>query len=103
MLAHEVQESASVGIRVSGRNFLTIAQVQPHLDVMLTFLLEVVALEVVDNGEVVDVAAAWRDIPMLITIVILSEPSNKLSYVKNKDGVYTGSKYVNFIITYKLI
>ena len=54
---------------------------------MLTFLFKVVALEVIDNGYVVDVAAVWGDIPVLITIVILSKSSNKLSYAKNKNRV----------------
>ncbi len=65
---------------------------------MLAFLLEVVALEVVDDGEVVDVAATWGDIPMLITFVVLIESSNKFRYAKNKDG---GQKFMlDYLQTY---
>ena len=56
--AHEMKESPRVGIGMSGRYKLAIAHVQVHLDVVLAPLLEVVGLQVVDDGQVVDVATA---------------------------------------------
>ena len=58
VLPHEVQESARVGVRVARRNQVTVSAIQPDFDVVLAGLLEVVALQVVDNRQVVDVASA---------------------------------------------
>ena len=40
---------------------------------VLPLLLEVIRLEVVDNGEVVDVSTTGGDVPMLVPWVILHE------------------------------
>ena len=53
-----MQESASVWVRMACRHLRTISHVDPNFTVMLTLFVNIVVLEVVDDGEVVDVAAA---------------------------------------------
>ena len=57
-LAHEVQESASVRVGVARRDLRSVSHVDPDFDVMFAPLFEVVRLQVVDDRQVVDVAAA---------------------------------------------
>ena len=45
---------------------------------MLTPFLEVVSLQVVNDGQVVDVAAALGDVAMLIAVILLAELANNL-------------------------
>ena len=47
---------------------------------MLAPLLEIVGLKVVDDGQVVDVATALRDVTMLVAVIDLSELANELLY-----------------------
>jgi len=56
-LSHEPEESAGVGSGVTCGDFVAIAEVDPDLEQVLALLFDVVGLEVVDNGQVVDVAA----------------------------------------------
>ena len=73
-----MQVTACVGVRVAGRDQRTISAVDPDLELMLAPLLEVIALQVVDDGQVVDVATALRDVTMLIAVIDLSEFADEL-------------------------
>ena len=52
---------------------------------MLAPLLEVVALQVVDDGQVVDVAPARRDVAVLVPLVLLVELEDKLLYLTRRE------------------
>ena len=65
---------------MSGRYKLAIAHVQVDFDVVLAPFFEVVGLKVVDDGQVVDVATALRDVTMLVAVIDLSEFANELLY-----------------------
>ena len=54
---------------------------------MLAPLLEVVGLQVVDDGQVVDVATALRDVTMLIAVIDLSEFADELLCKDDKEWV----------------
>lgn len=90
-----MQESASVGVRVTCRNQFTITLVQPDFDPVFTGLFEIVALQVVDDGQVVDKSAIRRDISVMIVGVFLTELSNQdLCNKKQQD-------YFNLKLQYK--
>ena len=76
MVAHEPQEALGVGIRMASRDLCAVAHVQPHLYVMLSLLLQVISLKVVNDGEVVNVLATSRDIPVHIATILLVEFSD---------------------------
>ena len=84
VLPHEVQESASVWVRVRRRDHFAIAHVNVDLDVVLAPLLEIVGLQVVDDRQVVDVATALRDVPVQVTCVNLSELTDQLLCTQDK-------------------
>ena len=54
---------------------------------MLAPLLEVVGLQVVDDGQVVDVATALWDVTMLVAVIDLSELADKLLCKNDKEWV----------------
>ena len=78
MLAHEVEEATGIGVRVACRDLCSITHVQPNLNMVLTLLLEVVRLQVVNNGKIVDVSATGRDVPMLVSLVIFFKVPDQL-------------------------
>ena len=78
MLAHEVEEASSIGVRVTCRNLGTITHVQPNLDMVLTLLLKVIRLEVIDNSQVVNVSATSRDVSMLVPLVLFLKVPDQL-------------------------
>ena len=80
-----MQVTACVGVRVAGRDQRTISAVDPDLELMLAPLLEVVALQVVDDGQVVDVAPARRDVAVLVPLVLLVELEDKLLYLTRRE------------------
>ena len=65
---------------MASANFRAVTQVDPHFDLMLAPLLEVIPLQVVDNGQVVDVATACRNVPVLVALVFFSELLDELLY-----------------------
>ena len=52
---------------------------------MLAMLLHIVSLKVVDDGKVVNVAAAGRDITMLVALILFAELLNKLLYISKNE------------------
>ncbi len=54
---HEVVETACVDGRVAGRDKLAVSLVKPNLQEVLRFLLQIVCLQVVDDRNVINVAA----------------------------------------------
>ena len=80
-----MQVTARVGVRVASRDQRTISAVDPDLELMLAPLLEVVALQVVDDGQVVDVAPARRDVAVLVPLVLLVELEDKLLYLTRRE------------------
>ena len=78
ILAHEAKEASGVGVRVTCRDLGTITHVQPDLDMVLSLFFEVVRLEVVDNGKVVDVSATGGDVAMLVPVVLFLEVPDQL-------------------------
>ena len=78
ILAHEVEEASGVGVRVTCRDLGTITHVQPDLDMVLSLFFEVVRLEVVDDGKVVDVSATGGDVAMLVPVVLFLEVPDQL-------------------------
>ena len=73
-----MEEAASVGVGVARADLEAVAQVDPHFDLVLAPLLEIVRLQVVDNGQVVDVATACRYVPVLVALVFFSELLDEL-------------------------
>jgi len=71
VLAHEVKVSASIWVWMARRDHVAVPTVEPHLDQVLTMFLEIEGLQVVDDCEVVNVAPARRDIPMLVALVFI--------------------------------
>ena len=78
MLAHEVEEATGIWVRVACRDLCSITHVQPNLNMVLSLLLEVIRLQVVNNGKIVDVSATGRDVPMLVSLVIFFEVPDQL-------------------------
>ena len=58
VLAHEVQVATSVRVRVARGDQGAVPSVEPYFDQILALLFEIVRLEVVDDGKVVNVAPA---------------------------------------------
>ena len=52
---------------------------------MLAMLLHIVSLKVVDDGKVVNVAAAGRDITMLVALILFAELLNKLLCISKNE------------------
>ena len=73
-----MEESTSVWIGVASANFRAVTQVDPHFDLMLAPLFEVVPLQVVDNGQVVDVATACGNVPVLVALIFFYELLDEL-------------------------
>ena len=63
---------------MAGGDLCAISHVDPNFEVMLALLFQVVALEVVDDGEVVDVAAARGNVPVLVASIFLAELTDEL-------------------------
>lgn len=57
VVLHELEEALHVQLRIHSRYPVLLTIVEPDLDPVLALLLQVVLLEVVDDGDVVDEAA----------------------------------------------
>ena len=55
-----------------------VPSVEPYFDQILALLLEIVRLEIVDDGKVVNVASTRRNVPVLVALVLLVELPNQL-------------------------
>ena len=80
VLAHEVKVSASIWVWMARRDHVAVPTVEPHLDQVLTMFLEIEGLQVVNDCEVVNVAPARRDIPMLVALVFILKLLDQLLY-----------------------
>ena len=73
MLTHEMKETTRVRIWMRGRDKSTVSAVKPDFDLVLTPLFEVIGLQVVDDGNVVDVLPTSRDEPVVVVYVFQSK------------------------------
>ena len=73
VLAHEVKETTRIGIWMRGRDKSPVSAVKPDFDLVLTPLFEVIGLQVVDYGNVVDVLPTSRDEPVVVVSVFQSK------------------------------
>lgn len=73
MLTHEMKKATRVRIWMRGRDKSTVSAVKPDFDLVLTPLFEVIGLQVVDDGNVVDVLPTSRDEPVVVVSVFQSK------------------------------
>lgn len=73
LLAHELVEAVGVQVRVRGRDQVAVTLVEPDLQEVLSLLLDVESLQIVDHGDVVDVAAVLGDTLVTIAAELLLE------------------------------
>jgi hypothetical protein len=67
---HEVVETTGINGRVTGRNLFAVALVEPNLEEVFCFLLNIVCLKVVNNRNMVDILSILRD-ELVPSVVIL--------------------------------
>ena len=82
VLSHEVQETSCIRVGVTGWDFWAVTHVEPNLDKVLAAFFKIVVLQVVNNGQVVDVAAISGDVPVLVSYIFFLKLSNKLLYTQ---------------------
>ena len=80
VLLHELVESLHVHLGVDGRDPILLTIVEPHLDPVLTLLLDIVLLQVIDDSDVINELSILGDILVSIAQTFLLKVCCQFTY-----------------------